>query len=141
MTKTKLGLTHEARAKMAEVLASCGWSGTPNVFTTAARTRVHEAALAYARACGFDEKSEAAALEVARAAGWSSPAETAGFRQGAHEHVHCRVELQHCRERVDALEIVLAGVIGAARADDGTRHWGNISEALDRARAVLGSAT
>lgn len=80
-----------------------------------------------------------AALDYARACEWSSPTETAGYRQGAHEHVTCRVQLQAARTRIDTLELVLAAVLGAAARDGTSFRQGNLDHALDVAREVLGT--
>lgn len=78
-----------------------------------------------------------AALAYARACDWRSPTETLGLRQAAHAHVTCRIELTETRRRVDALELALAAVLGAARVEP--PHLENLVAAIEHAGEVLAS--
>ena len=78
-----------------------------------------------------------AALAYAHVEGWVSPTTLAGLRQIAHEHVTCRIALQASRERVEALELALAGIIGAACADGVGSAQRNLDVAIEHAATVL----
>lgn len=78
-----------------------------------------------------------AALTYARTCAWRSPEETAGLQQLAHEHVTCRVQLDRALKRVSALEVALAGILGAANHEGISFRQSNLDTAIDNATTVL----
>ena len=77
-----------------------------------------------------------AALMYARACEWLDADEGARLRRVEREHAKCRLELGRARARVDALEVALAGVLGAARMEP--PHLDNLIAAITHAGDVLG---
>lgn len=76
-----------------------------------------------------------AALAFARACGWCSATEAADMRRALDAHGSCRADLVAARARVDALEFALAAVLGAARTEP--PHLENLVAAITHAGDVL----
>lgn len=76
-----------------------------------------------------------AALQFALACGWATATDAAAMRRALNAHGSCRADLQAARSRVDALELALATVLGAARAEP--PHIENLIVALAHAGNVL----
>jgi hypothetical protein len=58
-----------------------------------------------------------AALQYARACGWASGTEAADMRRALDRHSACRSLLTESAARIEALELALAAVLGAATAE------------------------